>query len=538
MQSDGLGKEVTLHGIVVVVQFIALLLMVGPSLVDPGFPLDDAWIHQVIARTFAQTGTLGYEAGRYGSAATSLLWPVILAINPALLDMSPVLFTGLVGVVCYVAAGHVVLRLLLADGFAAGEALLYAVLFSVAGNAVWFAVSGMESSLIVVLSVVAVNASFKRSLGPSLACGGALALLFLTRPECALLGLLVVVARVKRGERDLRQLLALTLPVLASVSLFGVLNLVFTGALGPATLEGRKWMWFATAEGWNRFDLVDRYGLMWVERLGAYSLGFAQPLMLWPALGLALVGASELVRLRAQRTSLLALCALVHLAVYAVLMPTLGHGGRYQPLTPSVFLMLAGVGVISVARGILQLLSSRGRNAVLSTQLQPWVPMLGAPLVVHALMLVEYWGLAHALAVTHVNQTEVAMGQSVKNLPADARVATFDIGGIGYFADRQLFDLGGLVDPTFVSRLKDGTVTEFLHENRVDYLVLPMSYTDTFPDPWNFADRLGLLHQDKVRLVPVLEHYSPPEVWTPGLDATWHCSPRQKLFRLEVTHVQ
>ena len=47
----------------------------------PGLPLDDAWIHQVVARTFADTGTLGYAPGQHGAAATSYLWAALLAID-------------------------------------------------------------------------------------------------------------------------------------------------------------------------------------------------------------------------------------------------------------------------------------------------------------------------------------------------------------------------------------------------------------------------------------------------------------------------
>lgn len=55
-----------------------------------GLPLDDAWIHQVVARTFAESGTLGYAPGEHGAAATTYLWAALLAVNFKLLHLSPV----------------------------------------------------------------------------------------------------------------------------------------------------------------------------------------------------------------------------------------------------------------------------------------------------------------------------------------------------------------------------------------------------------------------------------------------------------------
>jgi len=52
-----------------------------------GLPLDDAWIHQVVARTFAETGTLGYAPGQHGAAATSYLWAALLALNLKVLHL-------------------------------------------------------------------------------------------------------------------------------------------------------------------------------------------------------------------------------------------------------------------------------------------------------------------------------------------------------------------------------------------------------------------------------------------------------------------
>lgn len=530
-----LGGTLGLHGALLVVQLAAFALMLGPSMAHPGFPLDDAWIHQVIARTFAETGTLGYEPGRHGSAATSLLWPAILALNPALFHASAVLFTVLVGSIAHLAAGQLVLRMLLADGVGRSSAFLGAALFSVAGNGVWFAVSGMEASLLVALSCAAVHWSFRGGVGWSIAAGAALGALFLTRPEGALLTALIIAAMWVRGERGWRRFVAIMAPGLGAIFLFTALNFINTGLLKPSTLTGRKWMWLQAKEGWSAGEQVLDHLLIWAERLNTYTLGFEHSALLWIAMGCAALGAFEIARVRACRTALLSLWALAHLTTYAVLLPTPGHGGRYQPLIPSVFLMLVGFGLLSLARASCALAASRDTHS----ELLPWLarryPLLvGAPMLLQALLVNQVWGYEHALAVRHVNDTEIAMGRSLNRLPVGAKIASFDIGGIGFFSERPLVDLGGLVDPSVVPRLATEGAVELLQERNVEYVVLPLGYSDNFPDPWNFADRLGLTIQRTLRLTPILEHASEPNVWAPGLQATWHSSPRQVLFRVEV----
>ena len=46
-----------------------------------GYPLDDAWIHELVARNLVRHGVLGVNPHLYGSGATSTLWALLLAIG-------------------------------------------------------------------------------------------------------------------------------------------------------------------------------------------------------------------------------------------------------------------------------------------------------------------------------------------------------------------------------------------------------------------------------------------------------------------------
>jgi hypothetical protein len=127
------------------------------------------------------------------------------------------------------------------------------------------------------------------------------------------------------------------------------------------------------------------------------------------------------------------------------------------------------------------------------------------------------------------------MGRIVSDLPREALVASFDIGGIGYFGERPLIDLGGLVDRSVVPALRESKAWPLLQAREVDYVVVPEGYSHGIPDPWNFYFRLGLHRAPKASLVAVERVASPEPRWKLGIEATLHASPVQVLYRVEHT---
>jgi hypothetical protein len=488
-----------------------------------GFPLDDAWIHQVVARVLAQTGTLGFTEGVHGGGASSWLWAGLLAINQLLFHAGPAAYAAALNGALYLAAGQLVFGLLRHDGEDEWLALGLSVAFACAGNFVWFAWSGMEATLVAFLSVLAIHAWFASERRSSaVGAGLCVTALFFTRPET--LGLVLLLCLAKR--RVWRDVAALAGAALGGLLVYAGLNWLHTGALFPPTLAGRRWLWLLPFPGWSRLQLTSELLLTWADRLAEYSLGTPSPPLFFTALGFALWGLVSLVRGQRWRTLALVGWALLHLATYAVLLPSLGHGGRYQPLIPAVFCLLVCQGLFQVATDASGLLR---QSRLLARSLQG---ALFAGLAYAMALALVAWGPAHALAVQHVDTTEVAMGLALHKLPKQARVASFDIGGIGYFADRPVIDLGGLVHPELVARLRAGTIAEYLREQRADFVILPLGYQTDFPDFANFGEILGLFRNPKLELEPAFQLVTRGRPWLEGARATMHSSPRQRLYRI------
>lgn len=506
------------------VQVAALCLFAATTPLGTGFPLDDAWIHQLVARSFVETGSFGVDPERFASGASSLLWPLLLAINPVSVAVPPVAFSEMLNVALYVVTGQLLRVLLERDGAGRLNAFLAASLAALSGNFLWFAFSGMEATLVAALVVGAVAAWVRPEpqLRSALVAGGLLAAAALTRPEAVGFAAIVAVT-VRWVRRPLSHAAACAAPATLAFASY----LVATAG-GPSTMAGRRWMFLAYGQGLGPLEFAAEFLMRWAERLAIYSLGLAAPALFWVATGLAVVGAGRAVLRQQRGITLLLAITLAHLFVYAVWMPTEGHGGRYQPLVPFLFLPLVFFGASACLTAALAPLSRSTRlpSATLAALLS------AALIAIPAATRVRQWGADHALAVQHVEETEVRMGLGVRELPASARIASFDLGGIGYFSRRALLDLGALVDPSVLPWIRQGRTDELLLERGVEYVIVPMGYSDEFPDPWNFAHRLNLGASRRLRFEKVAEVASAPRVWVPGLEATLHSSPRQVLYKV------
>ena len=60
-----------------------------------------------------------------------------------------------------------------------------------------------------------------------------------------------------------------------------------------------------------------------------------------------------------------------------------------------------------------------------------------------------------------------------QNLPDGAVIAVKDHGKITYFTQVQVVDLAGIIDPSLVSHVKEGTMRAYLEERDVEYILIP-----------------------------------------------------------------
>ena len=113
-----------------------------------------------------------------------------------------------------------------------------------------------------------------------------------------------------------------------------------------------------------------------------------------------------------------------------------------------------------------------------------WKKILGRSWsAIAGITLLIFLGLgatSFALDVGVINSEMVEAAEWInKNTSEDAIIAAHDIGALGYFGDRQIRDLAGLISPEVIPFLwDDEQLAQYLDDEGVDYLY---TFTDWYP---------------------------------------------------------
>jgi hypothetical protein len=492
--------------------WLALALAVGSSYLAvsawgfgfSGFPLDDAWIHQTYARNLARSGQLAYVPGVPSAGSTAPLWTLLLSLG-YLLGLNIQGWTYGLGILLLGLTGWTVTRLAERLFPQTRQVGIWAGLFCVfEWHVAWAAVSGMETMLFVWLSLFLVEHYLAG--GRLLTSGqrwprdfrvGVLGgLLILTRPEgiglVGLIGLDMAFFRWRRGESaQIKNLVISWLGVAAGVSIFLGPYLAFhwqtTGLLFPNTLYAKQaeYLSLQTYPLWWR--LFGNIGPLEESVQGVFRVIFigAQFLLL-P--GLVFAG---WLTIKERRTELLLIWAwwASYLLLYGFRLPVTYQHGRYQ-IPTIVWLVLLGVW------GTSRLISRSGESGVFR---RVFGRSLGLSLVILVPAFTGVGAWAYGRDVRFIESEMVATAKWLgEQSGPDTLIAAHDIGAIGYFAERPLIDLAGLVTPEVIPFIRDEAVLfDFIIARRADYLV---TFPSWYPE----------MTQDK-RLIP---HFTTGAPWS------------------------
>ncbi len=431
-----------------------------------GFPLDDAWIHQTYARNLALRGEWAFTPGQPSAGSTAPLWSALLSPGYQV-GLSPYVWTFLLGWATLLAIGLAGWRCFpaLQPGKPAW-ALASGLLLILEWHLVWAAASGMETLLFALLGLVVLG-----SLATGYRAWGIYGLLVgisvWLRPDGLTLSgpvLLIIWLTEKTWRRRLVGSLAFLVCALALAIPYLYFNHAISGDWLPNTF-------FAKQAEYASYRLLPLW-LRFVQQAGLLLVGPGA--LLLPGFALCFYRA-----LRDRNWAILAglIWVVGYLLVYALRLPVTYQHGRYvMPVMPVYFLWsLAGLA-----------------GWVKAIEPRPWQRIAGRSWVM-ALILVwlAFWAIGARAYANGVAIIETEMVDSARwieqNTPPQALIAAHDIGALGYFSQRRILDLAGLVSPQVIPFLRDETrLAAFLDENQADYLM-------TFPGWYPGLVKLGEL---------------------------------------------
>ena len=438
-----------------------------------GFPLDDAWIHQTYARNLSAVGEWSFIPGEPSGGSTGPLWGALLSIGH-LFGLGPYVWTFLLGWAALWGLGilGVYAGQVLSPG-AKKYAIWGGVLLTMEWHLVWAAGSGMETlayGLLVALILIFLM-RLKQRLYWWLGVGMLIGLSSWLRPDgITLLGPALFVIFLSQNGWPEKLKLSASL-ILGFLLLFGPylgFNQILSGAWWPNTFFAKQAEYAEVREELSLFARLMREFQLPLVGVGVALLpGFV-------------IQADWVVRNKKWGEMAAIIWVLGYLTLYALRLPVDYQHGRYViPMMPIFFVL----GFAGFSRWISPD-SEANLKRIIS---RAW--LISVPL-----LLLAYYGIgasAYARDVAFIESEMVSTALWVaENTPEDALIAAHDIGALGYFGNRALLDLAGLISPDVIPFIRDEVLLgDYLDSQGAAYLV---TFPGWYPD---LVNRAALIYQ-------------------------------------------
>jgi hypothetical protein len=408
----------------------------------PVFPLDDAYIQLAYVRCFAQSGHFCFNPGEPSLGTTSPLY-VLLLVPFFRAGLDPYRTERLIGLLCSVATAllsqALSRRACRESGCSAevseGAGLLAGVLVAWNGAILWMAFSGMETPLLLAVSLGLIWSFTRR--GYDVVTGAVGGVLFLVRAPGAVIAVILLAVDLAAGRWRRCASGALVTGVIALPML--VTSYLITGGILPTTATGKLLTYVSGGYDFDemlhfvgRFAELQKYTpvnyLLFVVIVAGAARWWTVTPERWASLRQLLVRRSTAV--------ILALWGTAHFLTYLWAFRTVGQQGRYLVEEQTVFAIL---GAVALARFLVMAPRRQQRARSLAT---------GAVLLAATVGMLPAWRAYLQRNVEHVEASYLRMGRYLADhTDENARIAAFDIGVARYVGDRYVIDLGGLLDP-------------------------------------------------------------------------------------------
>ena len=459
------------------------------------FPLDDPWIHLTFAKNLAQYFSFSYFKNEMATAgSTSPVYTFLVAAG-FLVSNNEMIISYVIGILFFILSGAYFYKLSSFD-FAKENyfALLFTAIFIADKWVSFISVSGMETTMFVFTLIAAAYFYRQRS---AVVFAVFLGLILWGRPDgVTFLGALAVdyffAARFSKTDKNIKLFAKndfVKIGIIAGsiVILYFIMNFILSGSLLPNTYSAKLTYYapeFKSRSEFLKFEVWDYF------TSGAYGI---------LAVGFIFAAAKTLYDLAKKKYNpniLYVLAVLALIFVYWFKLPYAHRFGRY--LMPAIpFIILAsGLGF----REMSVLAGNYFKNKKLANG---FMILVSAVIILYSFLNYSENKTTYAEQCAYIHDRQVVTALWIKeNTKPEDVIATHDVGAIGYYSERKIVDVAGLITPELITKINDRNYTTFLMEylkkSSVSYLAFlrewyrvvnqnPL-YTSVNKDPIEFMD--------------------------------------------------
>lgn len=429
-----------------------------------GFPLDDAWIHQTYARNLATTGVWEYIPGIPSAGSTSPLWTITLSIG-YILKISPIFWSyilGALGISGIAWIGFKYIRFVYPSRYFYQWMIVALLILEYHLN--WAALSGMETIFFTfIVTLLLLGQLLWRF--PSFFVGVIIGVSVWLRPDGLTLLFPIVLLEYLQYhfttsffKRSVKILFGFTSIFLAYLAF----NYVIAGTIWPSTYYAKQ---------------AEYASLLTTPLLNRAINLYSQPLI---GVGILLLPSFIFHAVKTIKafnwTELVAYLWWVgFIGIYIIRLPVTYQHGRYLiPIIP-IYLIFGTLGIPELLDVV--------KNLKIKFIVR-WVWRISI-----LLLLVSFWyigarSFATDVAIIESEMVDVSKWIS-KNTEPDSLIAAHDIGALGYYSNRNILDLAGLISPEVIPIItNESALVKLINSSDAKYLM-------TFPDWYKYLSECG-----------------------------------------------
>lgn len=459
------------------------------------FPLDDPWIHLTFAKNIAKYFSFSYFKNEMATAGSTSPVYTILAALGFLVSNNEMIISYFLGILFFILSGVYFYKL---SGFEFAKenyfALLFTAIFIADKWMSFISVSGMETTMFIFILLAAAYFYRQRKAVPFAVFFG---LILWGRPDgVTFIGALAVdyvfAHLFSKNDKSIKlftknDFIKIGIITGAIVAVYFLMNLMLSGSLLPNTYSAKLTYYapeFKSRSEFLKFEVWDYF------TAGAYGILIAG--FVFAVLKMLF----DLTKKKYNPNILYVVFVFALIFVYWYKLPYAHRFGRYlMPAIPFIVLS-SGLGFREFSKLLGGFFKSKNTaNGFM---------MIIAALVI-AYSFVNYnankTNYAEQCAYIHDRQVVTALWIKENTKPGDI-IATHDVGAIGFYSERKIVDVAGLITPELITKINDRNYTtylmDYLKKSNVSYLAFlrewyrvvnqtPL-YTSINKEPFEYMD--------------------------------------------------